>query len=90
MRSPYNYRRREGRMRDDEDDRVPSLEASIAALAADSGAPASFVAKAALTQGRPCAEPDQDRLKQTRTKAASRVKDPPTRLGLRQTLANQT
>jgi hypothetical protein len=29
----------------DDDDRVPSLEASIAFLAADSGAPASFVAK---------------------------------------------
>ena len=29
----------------DDDDPVPSLDASIAALAADSGAPASFVAK---------------------------------------------
>ena len=39
-------------MRDD-DDPVPSLDASIAALAADSGAPASFVAKIrALFEGK--------------------------------------
>lgn len=39
-------------MRDD-DDRMPSLETSIHALAADSGAPASFVAKIrALFEGK--------------------------------------